>query len=145
MTSTPLLSPHVAAVVDLLDGGGLTVGDHAAPDADLPYVVVYLIPGGSVTGTAAEPSTGAELIFQTTSVGRLAAEALDLDDQVTALLDGTRLDVDGHAPQVVRLLTGSGGVLRDDSAGTPDRPLPPLFYAQRRWVLWTFTDPTAGS
>lgn len=133
MSLHPELYPHVQAVVGALEGAGLAVGNHRwEGDIYAPHVVVYLIAGGEVDGTAADPNSDAELVVQLTYVGEGPEQALRTGDLARAALVGQRLTVDGRAPQACLLLTGSGGAL-------PDRDVtPPAFYAYDRISFWSF-------
>lgn len=128
----PALLPHIEAVIEVLEDAGLEVGNHRAPDIDPPYVVVYLIPGGTSDGSIADPDVDAELILQTTCVGEGPAQALWTLDKVRAAFAGGVIDVEDRSVQRIRLLTASAGVQRDE-----DGPAP-LFYAVDRWRLFSF-------
>jgi hypothetical protein len=59
------------------------------PDATLPYVVVYDIPGGEYSGPPwADPEGIAEFYFQTTCVGGTASQANWMADFVRTLVVG---------------------------------------------------------
>lgn len=138
MTDLIEQDPHALAIIARLEGVGLTVGDGEAPFDDdgerlpPPYVVLYMLPGGEVDGTAATPDSDGDLRFQLTSVGRLAAEARFIADRASAAVQGGPLTVAGRAVQRARPIEASNGVARDDDIQ------PPLFYVTARFGAWTF-------
>lgn len=134
--SHPELHPHVQAVVTHLRAAPLTVGNHGwpgtDPHADAPYTVVYLIAGGTVDGTLADPDDDSDLVIQLTSVGIGAEQALRTSDLGRAAMVGHRFVVSGRRCQPCRLRAASDGARRD-----PDLT-PPLFYCVDRYTVPTF-------
>lgn len=133
----PAVRPHVDAVIAVLEGAGLTVGNHASPDprdplALLPYTIVHIVAGGEVDGTLASPDDYVDFRVQTMSVGSGPEQAMWQADRVRAALDGATLAVAGRAVQRVRLLTASAGV-RIDTDVTPH-----VFYSVDVWGLWSY-------
>lgn len=131
-------NPHALAIIAALDG--LTVGDHEAPLDDdgvplpPPYVIVYLLPGGTVDGPLGKPDVDRDVPFQLTAVGRLAAEARDYLDQAVAAITGQTVTVAGRAVYRCRPTEAAGQVQRDDDVQ------PPVFYGIARFSI--FTTPT---
>lgn len=115
--SLPLVREHTDAVIDMLEGLSLTVGDGEAPkDADPPYLTVYAISGGSRRGPLARPSDDADLIYQVSCTGVSRQQAEWLADRAQALLGG--LDVPGR--RILHIsLESHGGVQRDDDIDPP--------------------------
>jgi hypothetical protein len=109
---------HTDAVIALLEGQDLLVGDHEAPDGAgeqgdgsfVHYVVVYRIPGGKRSGTLADPHGDADFIYQVTCVGSSRRQAEWLADKAEALLAG--VTVEGRRIHVVP--HGNPGIPRED-------------------------------
>jgi hypothetical protein len=87
-------------------------------DAALPYVVVYAIMGGELSGPPlTNPEADAELIYQVTSVGGTPTQATWMDDKVRALVVGRTSTGDFTTPLSVpngvvvdrQSLSGSSG------------------------------------
>lgn len=135
-------NPHALAIIAALELDSLTVGDGVASQSGsaivAPQVVLHMLPGGSVDGTAASPDEWVDGRFQLTAIGRVAAEARYYADRAADSLASNTLDVDTRSIQRVRPLEPWGQVLRDDDVS------PPLFYATRTYGLWSFSDPTAS-
>lgn len=130
-------NPHALAIIASLQAAGLTVGDGVAPKSSdgkivAPCVVLHMIPGGEIDGTAAAPDEWADGRFQLTAVGRVAAQARDYADQATQALIDNPITVTGRSVQRVRPIEPWGRVERDDAVS------PPLFYSTRRHGLWSF-------
>lgn len=131
-------NPHALAVIASLEAAGLTVGDGVAPrDGSpprivAPCVVVHMVPGGAIDGTAGDPDGWADARFQLTCVGRVAAEARYTADLADSALGDNPPTVDGRKVRRVRPVEPWGRVERDNDV------TPPLFYATRTWGLWTF-------
>lgn len=126
-------NPHALALIATLGGADLSVGDGVAP-ASHPgrFVVLYMLQGGEVDGTAADPDEWVDGRFQLTSVGRNASEARWVSDKAhEAVTDGV-VAVTGRSIQRVRPLDAWGQVTRDDVL------TPPLFYAVRTYGIYSF-------
>lgn len=139
MTERIAQNPHALAIIAALELEGLDVGDgHAphdvAPDdpAWTPYVVLYMLSGGEVDGTAANPDSYGDLRFQLTSVGRLAAEARYIADRAAQAFLVYPVTVPGRSVQRVRPIEASNGVRRDDDVQ------PPLYTVVARFGAFTF-------
>jgi hypothetical protein len=127
--STPVVREHTDGVIAALETEGLTVGDAVAPeDVGPPYVVVYPIAGGSLSGSLANPDEDGALVFQVTCVGASREQAEWLADKAMALLDG--FSVTGRSIARVSLDL-HGGIQRDDAQ------TPPVFYALPRFRVMT--------
>lgn len=77
--------PFTAALLDGLGELGFPVGDGEPPKGplDLPYLILYPIPGGSVSGPAwADASRDATFVYQVTSVGDSREQCEKLADRV---------------------------------------------------------------
>lgn len=131
---------HVAAIIDVLETAGLTVGDHVRPyaipqspseSAWAPYVVVYLQPGGFVSGSVANPDEDYDARIALVSVGRLASEAQDTGDSAHLAITAG-FSVTGRSVQRVRPLEPNGIINRDDDVS------PPLFSHTRRYGFHSF-------
>jgi hypothetical protein len=130
--------PHALAIIAALEADDLTVGDGVAPRVGnppkivAPCVVVHMVPGGAIDGTAGDPDGWADARFQLTAVGRLAAEARRYADLAAAALETHGLAVAGRAVRRLRPIEPWGRVERDHDV------TPPLFYATRTYGVWTF-------
>ncbi len=130
--------PHALAVVASLEAGGLTVGDGEAPRTGnppkivAPCVVVHMVPGGQVDGTAGDPDGWADARFQLTAVGRMAAEARHVADRAGQALDTNGITVPGRKIRRLRPVGPWGPTVRDNDV------TPPLFYATRTYGMFTF-------
>lgn len=121
--------PLTAALVAYLrTATGRPVGEAAAPvDAEVPYAIVYPLPGGASWGpTWAAPDEGSSVPYQITSVGLRADQAQLMADKVRqAMLGRTNgalaaLAVTG-AVVLDREFAGYGGVDREgDIVSIPD-------------------------
>lgn len=127
-------NPHALALLAVLGTvDGLDVGDGVAPDDHTGrYVVLHMLPGGEIDGTAADPDEWADARFQITAVGRVASEARWVADLAHEALVTETVAVDGRSIQRVRPLDAWARVERDDDQA------PPLFYATRVYGLWSF-------
>lgn len=124
----PSVREHTNAIIAVLEGEGLKVGDAEAPAGKPPYVVVYPLPGGRASGTLGELDADAELLYQVTCVGTSRKQAEWLADATHVLLDG--FDVEGrYIPRVA--LEMHAGVMRDD------QQTPPVFWATPRYRVLT--------
>ena len=127
--SRPVVRAHTDGVIAALEAQGLTVGDAVAPeDVGPPYVVVYPIAGGGLSGSLADPNEDGTLIFQVTCVGASREQAEWLADKAMALLDG--FSISGRSIARVSLDL-QGGIQRDDAS------TPPVFYASPRFRVMT--------
>lgn len=124
---------HALALLAAIGASGLAVGDAVAPTAHPGrYVVLHILSGGEVDGTAADPDEWFDARFQLTAVGRTASEARWVADQAHSALTSSEVTVPGRSVQRVRPLAAWAGVQRDDT------PEPPLYYATRVYGLWSF-------
>lgn len=134
------LYPHSAAIIESLQAGGLTVGDHVAPKASqkgeivAPCTVVYLRPGGALVGSVDGPDPDGILPFQLTNVGRTAGEALHQADLAHQALEDHPPMVDGWCVHYARKVNGGAAAYRD-----PDLT-PPMFYVPVEYRLVTAED-----
>lgn len=135
-------NPHALAIIEAIEADDLTVGDGVAARFEetivAPQVVLHMIPGGSIDGTAGSPDEWADARFQLTAIGRVASEARWYADKAADALADNALDVDTRSIQRVRPVEPWGRVTRDDDV------TPPLFYVTRVFGLWSFSDPTAS-
>ena len=123
------------AVIALLEGAGLTVGDAEGPDVDPPYAIVYPVSDrtdGPDLGTMESPSADADRTIQVTSVGVSREQAQGLADKSAVALLGAQPVITGRAVRTRIRGAGGSGVRRDDETGGP-----PLFYAVNRYVIST--------
>jgi hypothetical protein len=128
------LLPHDLAVLAALETIGKPVGFAAAPDGALEavrartgpdYMVLY--PLNSVRdGSLADPWMDADLVYQVTCVGRLAAGVRWLTDRIEPALAG--VSIAGRA--VVQVTPEDGGQVRTDFDLTP-----PVFIATPRYRI----------
>jgi hypothetical protein len=128
-------NPHALAIIAALEASsGVPVGDAVAPEMHSGrYVVVYMLPGGEIDGTAADPDEWIDGRFQLTAVGRVASEARWVADKAAEAVtaDGA-VTVTDRTIQRVRPLDSWGGVVRDDDV------TPPMFYTTRIFGLYSF-------
>lgn len=128
--------PHALAIIAALEADDLTVGDgvggETAGTVTAPQVIVHLIPGGRVDGSAADPDEWADARFQLTAVGRVAAEARWYADKAASALESNAVTVAGRSVQRVRPTEPWGPVTKDHDV------TPPLFYSTRQYGLFTF-------
>ena len=105
-----------------------------SPDATLPYVVIYGIPGGEFSGPPlVDPEAIAEFYFQTTCVGGTASQANWMADQVRALVTGRTATGDFSTA-----LTIAGAAVMDRYSldGTPAaEPTGPLYQSTPRFCI----------
>lgn len=129
-------NPHALALLAALDldSHGIAVGDGAAPtEHDGRYLVLHMLPGGEIDGTAADPDEWIDGRFQLTAVGRNASESRWVADRANAAIAvPAAVTVAGRSIQRVRPLEGWGGVQRGDDL------VPPLFYTTRVYGLFSF-------
>ena len=129
---------HALAIVAALEADGLVVGDVAAPRQGnppkivAPCVVVHMVPGGEIDGTAGDPDEWADARFQLTAVGKVAAEARWYADRAAAALAANGVTVAGRSIRRLRPIEPWGRVERDQDL------TPPLFYSTRTYGLFTF-------
>lgn len=144
MTGTILQNPHAEAILAALGtvtvaSQPLKVGDAIAPKSAsgsivAPCAVLYLLPGGIVTGALCERVVDGELRFQVTCVGRMAVEARTVADKVTEKLSAG-LTVTGRSIPWVRQEYVGSNVDRDTDVS------PPLFYVPVQFRLWSISAP----
>lgn len=134
--STVALLPHDQAVIAALQTIGKPVGFGAAPAGALTavqnktgpdYLIVYPLTALR-DGGLGDPYTQAELTYQITCVGRLAAGARWLVDQVEPAL----LAVAITGRSVIQIIPEGGGQVRPDLDVTP-----PVFIATPRYRIRT--------
>jgi hypothetical protein len=123
-------------VIDVLEDGGLTVGDGIAPKnvpARAGYVVVYSIAAGTTSGSLQAPRSDAEPGFQVTSVSKDPAQTRWLVDRVRSLLDAAVPATLSDDRRVIWLDFPMGSVtaIRDDDVQ------PPKWYAPDRFSAGT--------
>lgn len=140
-----LLAPHVDAVLDRLgELDGITIGDHVAPRSPddllvVPAAVVYMRPGGAITGSIGCLDTDGILPFQVTCIGETAAQARWVADLVHAALTADPLEIDDR--YVARLHRNFLGA----SAQRDDDVKPPVFYLPAEYRLMTNAAEPIGS
>ena len=146
MTTIVHQEPHTQAVITALRGVGLVVGEGREPDEPhawaggpatsqfISYVVVRPIPGGTRTGTLADPLADARMWYDVQCVAseQIAAERV-LDLVQDALQPGAFL-IPGRKIVQVDPVTASLDVRRDDD---PEPESVSLFYGLYRFRLWT--------
>lgn len=133
MTANP--KTHTDAVIAVLEGAGLVVGDAAPPTVPyggltaeefIKYVIVYPL-GGFTDGGLVEPHEQATLTWQVTCVGFLREQAEWLVNRVNTLLVGIHLTVTGRTVGPVEPDLVAAGARRDDDVK------PPVFFATPRY------------
>lgn len=122
------LRTHTDAVIAALEGFGLTVGDASGEGLTSPFCVVYPIPGGATNGSLEDPNADAELIYQSTCVGKSREQAEWVADKTLLLLSG--FSVTGRVVTQIEL-EDFGGVSRDDDVQ------PPLWYGTPRFRVYS--------
>lgn len=136
MTTVVKLLPHDLAVIAALGTTGKPVGFAAAPTGALAavqngtgpdYFIVYPI-GGTRDGSLGDAYSDAEPVYQITCVGRLAAGARWLVDQIVPAL--ATLSITGRT--VTQVIPEDGGQVRPDLDVTP-----PVFIATPRIRICT--------
>jgi hypothetical protein len=129
--------PHDLAVVDALETIGKPVGFAQAPanalnSSGLPvqdYITLYPIGGGRRDGTIDDPYGEAQLVYQTTIVGRLPDGVRWIAGQIEEALLG--VTVAGRS--VIQVVPEDlEGVFADRDVGPPHP-----FYSTPRWRIWT--------
>lgn len=122
MTAPAEARTHVAAVLAVLVGAGLTTylgeSPSAAPEK---YLVLYPDPG-TPEGSLGDRHRDLLLEFQVTAVGRTAEQASWMADKARAALLGTVPTVAGRAVQPLWQVGFPPPVQRDDDVS------PPTFY-----------------
>ena len=114
--SLPIVRDHTNGIISALEAE-LVVGDAVAPDVDPPYAVVYPVPGGSTSGTLADPDDDAVFVYQVTCVGKSREQAEWIADKVLQLLQA---GVTGPGRRVLRVSPDMhGGIQRDDQVTPP--------------------------
>lgn len=141
----PTLLPHATAILDRLRGwaplidANVAIGDHVAPksttgDVVSPAAILYLRPGGEISGALGCPDVDAWLPFQLTCVGNVAAQAMFVADLCHQALTATPLVVAGR--RIDRLARTFFGA----SAQRDDDVTPPLFYVPAEYRLYSLED-----
>lgn len=130
--------PHALAIIAALEADSLTVGDGKGRETNgavtAPQIIVHMIPGGTIDGTAQDPDDWADARFLLTAVGRTAAEARWYADKGAAALAGNPVTVAGRTIRRVRPTEPWSKVEQDNDL------TPPLFYATRQFGLWSFAN-----
>lgn len=136
-------NPHAAAILESL--ADLTMASQPLPSGDgvapkspdgrpvAPCTVLYLRPGGSLTGSLGQVDTEGEMRFQVTCVGRTAAEARVVADKVATRLTTDDLTVDDRWIARVRRVSPASQTQRDDDL------TPPLFYVPVQFTMLTLS------
>ena len=129
--------PHDLAVVDALETIGKPVGFAAAPAGALTasglpaedYIVLYPIGGGRRDGPMNDPYADAQLVYQTTIIGRMAEGVRWITGQIEEALLGVTV-----AGRVIIQVVPEDleGVFADRDVGPPHP-----YYSTPRWRLWT--------
>lgn len=138
---TITINPHALAILTALApleslSPPTKVGDGIAPKSGdgsvvAPCAVLHMRPGGEMFSSLGCTDTDATIPFQVTCVGKTAAQARIVADQVAAALDGASLTVTGREVFRVRRPRGvvGGNPERDDDVN------PPLFYIPAYYQL----------
>lgn len=100
-------------VIDVLEAGGLTVGDATGAGLTAPYVVVYPL-GDLRDGTLGAPWSDVRSGMQATCVGSTRLQAEWLHDRVVTLLTA-------HVGDWWVEVAPSGAVAREDATGAPSQ------------------------
>jgi hypothetical protein len=136
MPSTVALLPHDLAVIEALETIGKPVGFAEAPPGALEgvqrrtgpdYMIVYPI-GGIRDGNLGDPFIDADIAYQITCVGRVAAGVRWLVDETEPAL----LTVAIAGRSVLQIVQEDGGQVRPDLDVEP-----PVFIATVRYRLST--------
>lgn len=123
---------HTDALLGVLAATGKDIGDaQTPPDAALPYIVLYPMPGSTRSGPISDPNADAELLYQITCVGATREQAEWMRDAAAAAMNAAALVIPNRSVAYLFPVPGDGEVLRDDDLD------PPLFYAVARWRLAT--------
>lgn len=139
---TLTLNPHALAILTALAPlealtQPIRVGDGKAPLSTdekvvAPCAVLHFRPGGEMFESVGCMAEDAAVRFQVTCVGRTAAQARIVADEVAEALEGATLTVSGRAVYRVRRTSPVGGAPeRDDDVS------PPLFYIPALYSLMT--------
>jgi hypothetical protein len=134
------------AVVELLSGIGLLVGDGEAPAGGgwqgppaasrfIPYVDVHPIPGGISDGSIAEPNADSGALYQLIAVGANRAQAESIGDDVRQAMTEATFSLDGRHVTLLRLEM-LGGATRDDSL-RGNAVQPSVWLVSDRWRIYT--------
>lgn len=131
----PSLAPHLVAVIERLEAGGLSVGQGVAPKSTdgriaAPCVVVHPTSSAPLDGSLGRAPVDAVWRFVVTSVAFTQREAAEVADQVQELLDGADLEVEARG--IYRCRVVSLAPIDRDEAVTP-----PCFYAATPYQLMT--------
>lgn len=139
--TTIAANPHARALITKMESltvanAPLRVGDGVAPKSSdgrivAPCAVLYLLPGGSLTGSLGCIDTDGWLRFQVTCVGSTAAQARIVEDVVTAGLCSDEPEVAGRFVASIRKVGPSSLTDRDDDV------VPPLFYVTAQFRMLT--------
>lgn len=129
--------PFIAWIVDVLELGGLVVGDGHAPASVPPgsgYVVVYSIPGGGTDGSIDDPRSDASVAVQVTSSSTNTDQTRYLADRVRTILDAAvpaALPTGGRKVIWLDFPEGSPAMNRDDGVQ------PSRYYIPDRFEMGT--------
>lgn len=87
-----LVRNHTDAIIAKLlaevAGTEVTIGDGDAEGLKPPYMVVYSIQGGEMSGSLERPFEDADLVYQVTCVGETREQAEWVADRAMSLLEG---------------------------------------------------------
>lgn len=147
MTATellPRLRPHVAALMTRLatatmpGGAVIPAGNHrnvmstaTPPKIVAPANVLYIRPGGSVTGSLGCPDTDVWLRFQVTSIGVNPDQTFAVADAAFGVLTASALAVEDRAIFRVKRTWFGAAVQRDETVS------PPMYFVPAEYELWS--------
>lgn len=128
----PSIYTPTAALVAWLEQADLTVGNHSGGGLTPPYVVVYVVPEGEPSGPVDAPDADGSIVWQLTSVGEGAEQALLTADRARSAVLGRTLVVPDRRFEPVRLVISSPSARRDEDV------TPPVFYCVDRVSAWSY-------
>lgn len=140
MSTVPVRTPETDAVIELLQDGGLLVGDAERPagwaTAVAGYVILYPL-NAPTDGPIGDVHADMASEYQVTAVGQTRAQAQwNLDRARTLMFAAPAHLVTGRRLMRPIELQGDSGVIdRDDDTS------PALFYGVDRYTLWSTPDP----
>jgi hypothetical protein len=139
--TTILENPHARALITKMEtltvaNAPLPVGDAVAPKSSdgkvvAPCAVLYLLPGGGLTGSLGCIDTDGWVRFQVTCVGKTAVQARIVGDVVTDALTSEEPSVTDRWIANIRRVGPSSLTERDDDL------VPPLFYVTPQFRMLT--------
>lgn len=127
--TTKAVLAHLAGIT--VNATAVPVGDHTGDGLAAPFVVVYRLAGGSLDGPIDDTQADAVIPYQVTCVGRDAAEAEYVADQVRARMLEQPLTVTDRTVLNVELSAAATPITRDDDID------PPVFYTSDRFDIDT--------